>query len=151
MQGWSLFTAKDLLPYEANLFICDYKNRKRINENRKKAHDKLKETNGGGLGVVLLKEIVVSTTEFKKHDVKFAKLPGVRKVGSGLFSFNEGPDLRLQQDVKSWTPKIVIKVVSLEKARMFLESKKLFGKVNANSIFILPEAMDGLQIELVEK
>ena len=151
LQGWSLFTPKNVLPNEANLFVCDYKNRQRISDNRKKAADKLKEINGGGLGVLYLKEIVVSTSDFKKYDEQFARLPGVTKQQNGLFSFRDGPGLRLQQDAKNRIPKIVIVVTSLENAKAFLESKKLLGNVNANSIFILPEAMDGLQIELVEQ
>lgn len=151
LNGWSLFTPKDLLPNEANLFVCDYKNRQRISDNRKKAADKLKEINGGKLGVLYLKEIVVSTIEFKKYDEQFVKLPGVKKQYTGLFSFSEGPDLRLQQDEKNRIPKIVIVVESIKNAKVFLESKKLLGNVHANSIFILPEALDGLQIELVER
>jgi hypothetical protein len=151
VNGWSLFTPKDLLPNEANLFVCDYKKKQRVADSRKKAADKLKEINGGGLGVLYLKEIVVSTTNFKKYDEQFAKLPGITKQQSGVFSFSEGPGLRLQQDAKNFIPKIVIVVKSLKNARAFLESKKLLGKVNANSIFILPETMDGLQIELVEQ
>ncbi|MEJ8818140.1 hypothetical protein [Lacibacter sp. H407] len=151
LNGWSLFTPKDLLPNEANLFVCDYKNRQRISDNRKKAADKLKEINGGKLGVLYLKEIVVSTIEFKKYDEQFVKLPGVKKQKAGLFSFSEGPDLRLQQDAKNRIPKIVIVVESIKNAKVFLESKKLLGNVHSNSIFILPEAVDGLQIELVEQ
>lgn len=151
LNGWSLFTPKDLLPNEANLFVCDYKKKQRVANSRKKVADQLKEIKGGGLGVLYLKEIVVSTTDFKKYDEQFAKLPGVKKEQSGLFSFSEGPGLRLQQDAKNWIPKIVIVVKSLKNAKAFLESKKLLGKVNANSVFILPEAMDGLQIELVEQ
>ncbi len=151
LQGWSLFTPKNVLPNEANLFVCDYKNRQRISDNRKKAADKLKEINGGGLGVLYLKEIVVSTSDFKKYDEQFAILPGVTKQQNGLFEFRDGPGLRLQQDAKNRIPKIVIVVTSLKNAKAFLESKKLLGNVNANSIFILPEAMDGLQIELVEQ
>ena len=150
LNGWSLFTPKDLLPNEANLFVCDYKKRQYIADGRKKIADKLKEINGGGLGVLYLKEIVVSTSDFKKHDEQFVRLPGVTKQQNGLFSFNDGPGLRLQQDAKNCIPKIVIVVTSLKNAKAFLESKKLLGNVNANSIFILPEAMDGLQIELVE-
>lgn len=37
LRGWSLFTPKDLLPTEVNLFVCDYKERQRIIDNRKKA------------------------------------------------------------------------------------------------------------------
>jgi hypothetical protein len=123
LRGWSLFTPKNVLPHEANLFVCDYKQRQRIIDNRKMASDKLRETNGGGLGIISMNEIVINTTDFKKYDERFTKLPGVTKVKSGLFSFSEGPDLRLQQDEKNRIPKIVIKVSSLEKAKAFLKSK----------------------------
>jgi hypothetical protein len=151
LNGWSLFTPKDLLPNEANLFVCDYKKRQHIADGRKKAADKLKAVNGGKLGILYLKEIVVSTSDFKKYDEQFARLPGVTKQQNGLFSFRDGPVLRLQLDAKNRISKIVILVKSLKKAKAFLESKKLLGNVNANSIFILPEAMDGLKIELVEQ
>lgn len=151
LNGWSLFTPKDLLPNEANLFVCDYKKRQQIADGRKNAADKLKEINGGKLGVLYLKEIVVSTSDFKKYDEQITKLPGVKKQDTGLFSFSEGPGLRLQKDKQNWIPKIVIVVRSLKNANAFLKSKQLLGKVNVNSIFILPEAMDGLQIELVEQ
>ena len=97
-----------------------------------------------------MKEIVVATTDFKKYNEQFAKLPGVVKEKDGLFFFSEGPGLRLEQDQKNWISKIIIKVNSLKTAKDFLESKKLLGKVNANSIFILPAVIDGLAIELVE-
>lgn len=151
LNGWSLFTPKDLLPNEANLFVCDYKKRQHIANGRRKAADRLKEINGGGLGVLYLKEIVVSTIEFKKYDEQFARLPGVKKQQAGLFSFGEGPDLQLQEDKQNWISKIVIVVNSVKNAKAFLESRKLLGNVHANSIFILPEAIDGLQIELIEQ
>lgn len=151
LNGWSLFTPKDLLPNEANLFLCDYKKRQHIADGRKKAADKLKAINGGKLGVLYLKEIAISTSDFKKYYEQFARLPGVTKQQNGLFSFRDGPDLRLQLDAKNRISKIVILVKSLKNAKAFLESKKLLGNVNANSIFILAEAMDGLQIELVEQ
>jgi hypothetical protein len=151
LRGWSTFTPKDLLPDQANVFVCDYKNRQRIIDNRKQASDKLKEMTGRGLGVVYLKEIVVNVNEFKKYDEQFAKLPGVKKMKSGLFSFSEGPDLRIRQDVKNWISKIVIRVNSLKNAKAFLESKKLLGNVKSDSVFILSSAIDGLLIEFVEK
>lgn len=54
-----------VLPDEANLFVCDYKGRQRVAANRKKGADKLKEINGGGLGVVSMKEIVVGESELE--------------------------------------------------------------------------------------
>lgn len=150
LRGWSLFTPKDVLPNEANLFVCDYKNRQGVANNRKNGANKLNEINGGGLGVISLQEIVVGATEVKKYDQQLKKFPDIRK-SNDLFSFNEGPALRLQQSSKNGILKIVVTIRSLKNAKAFLDSKKLSGKVNAGSIFILPAAIDGLQIELVEE
>ena len=46
--------------------------------------------------------------------------------------------------------KIIIKVRSLAAAESFLQSKQMLGNVGINSIYILPEAIEGLQVELVE-
>lgn len=150
LRGWSLLTLKDVLPYDANLFVCDYKNRQRVAENRKKGADKLIETNGGGLGVISLKEIVIGATDPGKYEKQLQKFPDIKKNPDHLFAFNEGPSVRLLPSSKNGILKIVITVKSLETAKAFLASRKLLGKVNANSIFILPAAIDGLQIELVE-
>ena len=149
LRGWSTLEPKDLLPVEAHLFVCDYKNRLRVAENRKKGADKLKEMKGGRLGVGLLREIVIGITNPAKYEKQLLRLPDVKKVGE-VFTFIEGPALRLQKAEKNWISKIVIKVNSLKTAKAFLESNKLLGTINVNSLFILPSAIDGLQIELVE-
>jgi hypothetical protein len=151
LRGWSTLTPKELLPNEAHLFVCDYKNREQVAENRKKGADKLKETNGGGLGIISLKEIVVGANGIKKYESQLQKLPDIKKNNGNLFSFREGPFLRLQQSSKNGILKIVVSVKSLQNAKAFLDSKKMLGQVNPGSIFILPAAIDGLQIELVEK
>jgi len=151
LRGWSLLTPKDVLPYDANLFVCDYKNRQGVAENRKKGADKLKEMNGGGLGVVFLKEIVVGATDVRKHASQLEKIPFIMKSKDDLFFFSEGPSLRLQQSLKNGVLKIVIAVRSLKNAKSFLGSRKLLGDANEHSVFILPAAVDGLQIELVEQ
>lgn len=148
--GWSLFTPKDVLPFEANLFVCDYKERQRVADNRKKGADKLKEMNGGGLGVVLLKEIVIGVTDMNKYAQQLQKFPDIKRSGNQFF-FKDGPALHLQMAAKNGTIKIVIIVNSLQTARSFLEAKKMLGKVRNGSIFISPAAIDGLQIELVER
>lgn len=151
LRGWSLLTPKEVLPYEANLFVCDYKNRQGVADNRRKGADKLKEIHGSGLGVNLLKEIVIGTADVKKYESQLQKFPDIKKDKEDLFSFKEGPALRLQRSKKGGIQKIVIEVKSLESAKKFLASKKILGEVNRNSIFILPAAIDGLQVELVEQ
>ena len=151
LRGWSLLTPKEVLPSEANLFVCDYKNRQGVADNRKKGADNLKEIHGSGLGVILLKEIVIGAADVKKHANQLQKFSDIKKNKDNLFSFKEGPALRLQRSEKSGIQKIVIKVESLESAKKFLVSKKILGEVNRNSIFISPAAIDGLQVELLEK
>lgn len=149
LRGWSTLEFKGMLSAEANLFVCDYKNRQGVADNRNQGSDKLKERNGGSLGVMFLKEIVVGATEPKKYEQQLQKFPDVKK-NNDKYSFREGPALRLQQAGKNGILKIVIAVRSLKNAKAFLESKKLLGKVTAKSVFILPGSVDGLQIELVE-
>ncbi len=149
LRGWSTLTPKALLPDEANLFVCDYKSRQQVAENRKKGADKLKEVNGGELGIILLKEIVIGSTDPGNYERQLLKLPDLKKNGE-LFTFIEGPALRLQKCAKNRISKIVINVKSLTSAKLFLESKKILGKVTPNSVFISPLAIDGLEIELVE-
>ena len=149
LRGWSTLTPKNLLPDEANLFVCDYKSRQQVAEKRRKGADRLEEVNGGELGIILLKEIVIGSTDPGIYEKQMLKLPDLKKTGE-LFTFIEGPSLRLQKCEKNWISKIVIVVKSLKSAKLFLESKKILGKVAANSVFISPLAIDGLEIELVE-
>lgn len=50
--GWSNLNLKNLLPDEAGIFICDYKRRDLIFNNRQISSDSLKNNNGGPLGIL---------------------------------------------------------------------------------------------------
>ena len=147
--GWSNMVIKNVLPEEAGLFICDYKERERIFSGRKSASDTLRINDGGPLGLIELKEIGVHTTNYQQHKKNLLQLPGVKNDGS-LFSFSYGPSIRLVDADNNGTQKIIIKVRSLAAAKSFLQSKQMLGNVGINSIYILPEAIEGLQVELVE-
>jgi hypothetical protein len=149
--GWSTLGVKDVLPDEVNLFVCDYKNREGVLAGRKRASEKLKELNGGYIGVVSLKEIVIGATNIKKYKAELKQLPGIRKGKKGLFHFREGPSIKLHSAKRSGIEKIILNVQSLTIASQFLQDKNWLGKSTKNSISILPQVVEGLIIELVEK
>ena len=148
--GWDNLGLIGVLPNEANLFICDYKQRDRVAEGRGKSIQALKDKEGGPLGVIALKEFVIHTTDIDTHKTRMAKLPGVMSSHDNLFSFSDGPSIRLIASDKNAFEKIVIKVKSLEQAKKHLQSINLLGTVHANSVYMDKGAMEGLVIELVE-
>lgn len=149
--GWSNMSFKNLLPDEAGLFICDYKNREQISLYRKKSSDTLKSNNGGPLGVLSLKEIVIGSTNFSMHKNELVKLPGINSNKDNVYSFKEGPSIRLTNSTTNGFEKIVIKVRSVDQARKYLKSQNLIGKSSKNSVYIDQKAIDGLIIELIDK
>ena len=75
------------------MFVCDYKERERITLNHKRGSDELKEKKGGPLGVIVLKEIVVASTDVALHRKRLARLPGITNREGNVFSFSDGPSL----------------------------------------------------------
>lgn len=149
--GWSNMGLENLLPDEAGLFICDYKNREQVSLFRQKSSVTLKNNNGGPLGVLFLEEIVMGSTNFSMHKNELAKLPGINLNKDNVYSFKDGPSIRLTNSSANGFEKIVIKVHSVDEAKKYLKSKNLIGKSSMNSVFIDPKALDGLTIELVDK
>ena len=149
--GWSNLNLKNLLPDEAGLFICDYKKRDQIFKNRQTSADSLKKNNGGPLGILFLKEIVIASTNYRSQTVELAKLPGIKRNAHNLFSFEQGPSIRLKNSNLNGIEKIVLKVNSLEETKKYLKSKNLLGAISKNSIFIDPGSIDGLLVELTDE
>jgi hypothetical protein len=118
---------------------------------RATANDKLQQLNGGALGIISMKEIVIGTTGYKKYKQQLKRLPGINKKRNGLFVFSEGPAIRLHSAAQNRNEKIVVSVRSLAAAKEFLQSKSWLGEVTQKSIFILPQVVDGLKIELVNE
>jgi hypothetical protein len=149
--GWSTLGVQNILPEESNLFICDYKARDLVLSGRNKGADKLQQLNGGALGIISMKEIVIGTTGYRKYKQHLKRLPGINKKRNGLFVFSEGPAIRLHSAAQNSNEKIVVSVRSLAAAKEFLQSKSWLGEVTQKSIFILPQVVDGLKIELVNE
>jgi len=149
--GWSNMGLKSLLPEDISFFIYDYKNRSELAQSIKKTHDSLKSKNGGPLGIVLLKEIVIGSNKWSSYKNELRKLPGVNLRDNDLFIFKEGPSIRLVNSNNNGIEKIIIKVHSVDTAKKYLKSQNLMGDSTKNSVFINTAAIYGLLIEFTDQ
>jgi hypothetical protein len=149
--GWSNLNLPDLLPKEVGFFVCDYKQREEVRAANRKDSIELIRRKGGALGIVLLKEIIITSNDFMNSTIKLSKLPGISSNSSGLFSFSNGTSLRLKESTTSGIEKIVILVNSLIKTKEYLKSSGLLGMALNGEVFINSAAIEGLAIQFVDK
>jgi hypothetical protein len=149
--GWSNMGLKSLLPDDISFFIYDYKNRLQLTQSIKKTHDSLTSKNGGPLGIVSLKEIVIGSNKSSSYKNELGKLPGVNLSDNDLFIFAEGPSIRLVNSNSNGIEKIIIKVHSIDIAKKYLKSQNLIGDSTKNSVFINTAVIYGLLIEFTEQ
>lgn len=134
---WSTMSLTNLLPEDINLFLCDYHDRERVALNRNSATEKLVKAEGGPLGILFLKEIIIGVEDAAGYENEFAKIPGIVKEAN-QFNFSEGPSLKL---VKSDTPffALSIKVQSIAKAKLELDRLELSTRVTDQGIELISE------------
>jgi len=144
---WSTMSLNNLLPDNINLFLCDYHNREVIEQNRKKAADKLVVNSGGALGILFLKEIVIGTEDPVEFENKLAKIPGIVKK-ENEFNFSEGPSLKLiESDIPYLA--LLIKVKSINKAKLELEALGFRTRITKQGVELIDE-MFATGITLIE-
>ena len=117
---WSTLSLNDLLPEYINLFLCDYHNWELVYKVRKDATEKLEAKDGGPLGIILLKEIIIRSEQSENYLNKLTKLPGIVKTGE-IFHFPNGPDIKLMTSDSQFLS-LLIKVKSLKNAHVELDS-----------------------------
>jgi hypothetical protein len=109
--------------------------------------NRLTLNNGGPLGIVSAKEIIISTKNPAKQRQEWNKLLGTQD-GTDLWKTGEGPAIQLTQGPKDEIIEIVLKIKSLEQAKNYLRSKKLEGLSQANTASINHPLLKGLKITL---
>lgn len=149
--GWSNLNLPNLLPKEVGLFICDYKQREKVQAANRKDSTELVERKGGSLGIVSLKEIVITSNDFINSKLKLSKLPGISNTNTELFNFSSGTSLRLKNSLTSGIEKVVILVNSLIKTKEYLISKDLLETELKEEVFMKSAAIEGLAIQFVDK
>ncbi len=147
--GW---TNTDLtgLPPSGVAFICDYADREGVHASHKVARDELVRRHGGSLGVIRLKEIVIGVIDVAKASEQWRRLlASAGQESDGLFTFGDGPGIRLVPAETDGIRELVIGVRSLDDARGFLADRGLLEIGDGARVSIAPAAIGGLQIRLV--
>lgn len=149
--GWTVIPFKDIPPENIFLMVCDYKDRSSVNAGRIKAARALKEADGGDLGVIDLKEIVVGVNDVRAAAEKWEKALGRKmKTSSGLFQFETGPDIRLLKSFREGIREIRLHTRSLKTAKRFLSDRTMLGEDLSAQLMIDPSTIDGLNVVLVK-
>lgn len=135
----------------AVLFFCDYSARETVTRMQRAASDSLTQRNGGPLGVLALREIVIGVA---REDSAIAHLRALtdspaRQAGS-VFAFGAGPAIRVVASPSPGILGIVVQVRSLTRARAFLIEHGILGESAPNRLTIAPAAIDGLRIAFVQ-
>lgn len=147
--AWETFTL-DVLP-KAAIFVCDYKARAYVKEGRENGRRELLSSNGGPLGIRGLREIVIALADLQKGIDSWANLLGDEKhVAPGLFQFTEGPSIRLVQNSHDEIRELVLEVDSLNKAKLYLQSRGQLGPMYNGKYTIAPSVIHGLTISLIQ-
>ena len=148
--GWVTIDLKDFPPAGSHIFICDYKDRDRVAEGRRRASSELATKGGGPLGFVSLKELVVGVKSVREASAAWRKLLDAPGPGmDSVFAFGPGPKVRLVSADAEGIQSIVIGVKSASRARQFLAERRMLGG-DGGQLRIDPSAIGGLNIVLVE-
>ena len=149
--GWVTIDLKGFPPAGNHIFICDYKDRERVAEGRRRASSELATNGGGPLGVTSLKELVVGVKSVRDASAAWRKLLDAPAAGTDpVFAFGPGPKVRLVTADADGIQSIVIGVKSAARAREFLADRKMLGG-DGGQLRINPAAVGGLNIILVEE
>lgn len=133
------------------LFFCDYAPRDYVAAGRRAAAGRLAEAQGGVLGVVAMREVVLGATDLDAARAAWQELIDSPAQRSGnTFTFGEGPAVRLVAAPEARILGIVLQVRSLERARTNLAERGWLGEASADAVTIAPAVVGGLRIELVQ-
>jgi hypothetical protein len=105
---------------------------------------------GGPLGVLAVEEIVVRTTDLDAANRLYERLLEPETRVSGAWRIGDGPAIRLVRAEEDLVQRLVIRVVSLERARRFLERRELLGSASETQVAIAPSRIHGVSIVLIE-
>jgi hypothetical protein len=136
-----------------HIFLSEY-NRSYLNveERRTRLRKQLAERRGGPLGVLEVKEVIIGATDLPTARTLWQRLLGpARPSTSNTWQAGEGPAIHLVPAAENRVQTLVVRVVSLERAKAFLREKQLLGAQSDGQVAIDPSNVGGLDIRLVGK
>jgi len=119
-------------------------------QRRVRLQSQLTTSSGGSLGVQGVKEVIIGTTDLPTARKAWERLLGPWRVSEpGLWHVGDGPAIRLVEATKDALQELVVSVVSLQRARVVLQTRKLMDSDSRDVIIRSPQ-LDGVVIRLVQ-
>jgi catechol 2,3-dioxygenase-like lactoylglutathione lyase family enzyme len=134
-----------------HVFLSEY-NPVYVDAEQRRAHlrQELAARAGGPLGIRGVEEIVVGTTDLAAANRLYGKLLEPTEPVSGVWRIGDGPAIRLVHADKNLVQGLLVRVVSLDRARAFLEERKLLGSASETRVTIAPSKIQSVNIVLFE-
>ncbi|WP_266082145.1 hypothetical protein [Haladaptatus caseinilyticus] len=132
-------------------FLVDYDPAFAENFEREEARRKFDTRNGGPLGVVGLREIVIGTKHTDAARDRWSDLLWpVAESTPNRWRFDDGLGIRLVSQSNDGFVGLVVEVESLDQAKALLATHDMVGNVSESSVTIAPSTLAGVDIRLVE-
>jgi hypothetical protein len=121
-------------------------------ERRARLHSQLVDSDGGPLGVVEVKEVIVGAIDLEAaRQLWQTLLDPTPAATSNTWQVGGGPAVRLVRANENRIEALVIRVASLERARAFLRDRQLLGADAPGQVTIDPSKVGGLDLRLVDR
>jgi len=127
--------------------IMDNPGRAEERQKHEKLTSKLKEKQGGPLGLEYVSEIHVGYTDPQDVDAWASLLAPTRPVKPNLWQLRDGPALRLVKSQRKEIKALILKVKSLRAATHYLRIHNLLGQVRQGRVQV--KAPDDWEISIV--
>ena len=115
------------------------------------ATEELQGRQGGALGLERVREVVLGARDPAAEQRRWQRLLAPVQTGpDGAWQFGDGPALRLVGDKLDRIQALVCEVSSLVLAGKFLEREGMLADGPAGEVRVAPEALQGVDIRLVE-
>jgi catechol 2,3-dioxygenase-like lactoylglutathione lyase family enzyme len=133
-----------------HIFLSEYSpSYLNVDERRSRLRRELDEKNGGPLGVLEVKEMIIGVTDLQEARRLWQKLlDPARPAPPNSWQVGDGPAVRLVPAAENGVQSLVIRVASLERAKAFLRDKQLLGAESEGGVSIDPSKIGGLDIRL---
>lgn len=146
---WTNVTLNALCTEDYIVYLCEY------TEQMEEALAQRAAANPvplGGIGLLGVKEIIVTSTQAgQTRDLWKTVFAPAAMSSSGELSFDSGPAVLIGDGSMDFIEGLVLEVESLQIAEEFLALNGLLGEVSDGEISLNPDAVQGLDIRLVER
>lgn len=137
-------------PSTASIFVNDNLKSARAVARRQTGAEEFERRKGGPLGALSVVELVIGVEDLDAALAQWRKVLGsATQESQGIITMPAGPAMRFVRAPSGVIAEMVVRVRSLDQAKLFLAGKGWLGSVGED-ILIAPTAVGGLRIRLVE-